>query len=125
MYRLIVLCVVLAVAVASPLNQSREAKLVSKEQINTTGAKPRIESGSFRSRVDHFRPQDNRTFELKYNSNQEYYNGSGPLFFFVNDAGVHTTEWIEHGLMVDLAREVGAALFRADHRYYGDNLPTP
>lgn len=58
-----------------------------------------------------------------YQINSENYRYGGPLFFYINDAGVYTTDWIEHGLMYDIAVEVGAILVTAYHRYYGNNMP--
>lgn len=47
------------------------------------------------------------------------------MFFYLNDAGHFTTEWIERGLIVDLAMEFGAALLTSNLRYFRDNIPTP
>lgn len=56
--------------------------------------------------------------------NLDHYQEDGPIFIFVNAADPTTTEWIEEGLVVDVAREVGAALVTADHRYVRTNIPT-
>lgn len=45
--------------------------------------------------------------------------------FYLNDAGAFTTEWIEDGLMADLAMEFYGALFTANMRYFRENRPTP
>lgn len=60
-----------------------------------------------------------------YTCNMQYYQAGGPLFFHIHDSGVHSTRWIEGGLMYDLARELNGAMFIADHRYSGHNIPTP
>lgn len=46
------------------------------------------------------------------------------MFFYLSDAGQYTTEWIERGLIADLAMESGAALFTSDIRYFRENTPT-
>lgn len=51
-------------------------------------------------------------------------NGTGPIFIFVGD-GIAGTEWLQGGLMFDIARDLKGALVTADHRYYGLNIPTP
>lgn len=56
--------------------------------------------------------------------NIEHYADKGPMFFYINDAGHFTTEWIERGLMFDLAMQFGGALFTSNLRYFRDNLPT-
>lgn len=48
----------------------------------------------------------------------------GPLFFYINDGEQYTTEWIERGLVVDIARNVGGALVTSDHRYFRLNTAT-
>lgn len=55
----------------------------------------------------------------------EYFRENGPLFFYLNDAGRFTDEWLERGLMADLAMELGGAIFTANLRYFRNNLPTP
>jgi serine protease 16 len=81
-------------------------------------------NGSYFPPVDHFRPQDNRTVQFHYRLNLDFYRENGPIFIFVNGLDEFTTEWIERGNVVDVAREVGAALVTAAHRYTGQNIPT-
>lgn len=101
-----------------------------------------LHDGRFTVPVDHFRPQDGRTVSFvsaridlsdaesnvlilkHYRTNIEYFENDGPLFFYLSDAGQFTTEWIERGLIADLAMEFGGALFTANLRYFRDNLPT-
>lgn len=56
--------------------------------------------------------------------NIQNYQVGGPIFIFVNDAGRYETQWLQQGLMVDIARNVGGVLVAADHRFFGDSLPT-
>ncbi|KAJ6641299.1 putative serine protease pcp-1 [Pseudolycoriella hygida] len=80
--------------------------------------------GRFETPLDHFRTQDGRTVRFNYDVNIEHYVENGTLFFYISDAGQYTTEWIERGLIADLAMEFGAALFTADIRYFRNNTPT-
>lgn len=41
---------------------------------------------------------------------------------YVKDIGDYTTRWISEGLMLEIATEVGGALFTFDHRYFGTNI---
>lgn len=43
---------------------------------------------------------------------------------YVNNGGVIKNEFIERGLVYDIARSTGGALVTADHRYSGHNIPT-
>jgi len=92
------------------------------EPIHTPAAT--IHNGSYFPKIDHFRPQDDRTATFHYRLNIDHYREGGPLFIFVNGADAFTTEWIEEGLVVDVAREVGGALITTDHRYVRLNIPT-
>lgn len=48
----------------------------------------------------------------------------GPLFIYVNDAVTYTTQWLQTGLMYDIAKKLNGALITSDHRYFRSNLPT-
>jgi len=86
---------------------------------------PFIHNGSFFPKVDHFRPQDPRIATFHYRLNLDHYVEGGPIFVFINAFDENTgTRWIEEGLIVDVAAEVGGALATADHRYNGLNIPT-
>lgn len=54
----------------------------------------------------------------------EHFLENGTMFFYISDAGEYTTEWIERGLIADLAMEFNAALFTTDLRYFRENIPT-
>jgi len=83
-----------------------------------------LHNGSYFPKLDHFRPQDSRTVQFHYRLNLDLYREGGPIFIFVNGADETTTQWIEEGLVVDVARQVGAALVTTDHRYVRLNIPT-
>lgn len=53
-----------------------------------------------------------------------YYRNGGPLFVYINAGTIDDTEYIENGLIVNLAQELGGALVTYNHRYYKDNIPT-
>jgi len=81
--------------------------------------------GIFRARLDHFRPQNQERVEFIYHVNANHYNpAGGPLYIYLKDYRDYSTRWIESGLMVDIARETGAALLTLDYRYFGVNRPT-
>lgn len=81
--------------------------------------------GVFRTRLDHFRPQNQERVEFRYNVNANHYNtDGGPLYIYLKDYRDYSTRWIENGLMVDIAQQTGAALMTFDYRYFGVNRPT-
>ncbi|KAG4071866.1 hypothetical protein HA402_006027 [Bradysia odoriphaga] len=83
-----------------------------------------LHNGSYFPKLDHFNPQDARTVEFQYRLNLDFYRDEGPLFVYINDGEQYTTEWIEEGLIVDIARELGGAVITSDHRYWRLNTPT-
>uniref|UniRef100_A0A182QC77 Prolylcarboxypeptidase n=1 Tax=Anopheles farauti TaxID=69004 RepID=A0A182QC77_9DIPT len=86
-------------------------------------AKPRTIGDRFRTKVDHFNPQNRDTFEFSYFSNDEFYRPGGPIFIYVGGNFPLTTYYVEHGLLHDTAARDGAWLFTNEHRYYGTSSP--
>ncbi|KFB51931.1 AGAP004015-PA-like protein [Anopheles sinensis] len=68
-----------------------------------------ITGGRFRTRVDHFDPQNRDTFEFSY--------------FRTMSNFAMTTYYITHGLLYDTAARDHAWLFTNEHRYYGTSTP--
>ncbi|XP_058055620.1 putative serine protease K12H4.7 [Anopheles bellator] len=83
----------------------------------------RVIGARFRTRIDHFDPQNRDTFEFSYYSNDEFYQPGGPIFIFVGGNFQLSTYYIEHGLLYDTAAQSGAWLFTNEHRYYGGSSP--
>jgi serine protease 16 len=57
--------------------------------------------------------------------NDQYYNGSGPLFLFVEGEGAGSSYDVLAGQHVELAASYGALIIALEHRYYGASIPTP
>ncbi|XP_001659436.2 putative serine protease K12H4.7 [Aedes aegypti] len=79
----------------------------------------------FRTRVDHFNPQNRDTFEFEYYSNDEFYRPGGPIFIFVGGNWPLDQYYIEHGHFHDIANYENAWMFANEHRYYGHSFPVP
>eukprot|EP01084_Bolivina_argentea_P039891 73711_1 len=79
----------------------------------------------FTQRLDHFNPQDRRTFQQRY----LVYNGSwnkknnGPIFFYAGNEASIDGFWNNTGFMFDIAPQFGALIVFMEHRYYGKSLP--
>lgn len=54
----------------------------------------------------------------------DHYQPGGPFYVYIKDVADLSTQWIEHGLMVDVAKNTSAALFTYNSRYFGQNVPT-
>eukprot|EP00731_Ephydatia_muelleri_P031411 Em0022g925a len=93
------------------------------------GSPPRNPSGySYDTRyytqwLDHFNVADGRTFQQRYLISLDYWNPSGPMFFYTGNEGDITWFCNNTGFMWDIAPQFNAMLVFAEHRYYGDSLP--
>jgi Serine carboxypeptidase S28 len=75
-------------------------------------------------RLDHFDPQNDKTFLGRYLSNLEFLQEGSPIFIFVGGEWSIFPGHIISGHLHDMARELNAVLFYTEHRYYGHTLPT-
>ncbi|VVC45214.1 Alpha/Beta hydrolase fold,Peptidase S28 [Cinara cedri] len=89
------------------------------ETSNTT-----IEDKWFVQILDHFNPTDNRTWEQRYQVNQEYYKEGGPVFLMIGGEGPISKRWMVDGSWIEYAQEFNALSFQLEHRYYGSSIPT-
>jgi thymus-specific serine protease len=80
-------------------------------------------------RVDHFSESDTRTWSQRYFVNDEHFDGTGPVFLCVGGEGpalesATVVSGASHcGVMVSLAKELGALIVAIEHRYYGESYP--
>jgi lysosomal Pro-X carboxypeptidase len=85
----------------------------------------------FEQRINHFAPtlaqpqEDVSTFLQRYFLNDELYQPGGPMFFYLGNEADVTLYVNATGLMWENAREFGALLVFAEHRYYGKSLLFP
>ena len=76
-------------------------------------------------RLNHFNPQDNRTWEMRYMENNHYLQDGGPIFIYVGGEWTISSGWLRTGHMHDMARDLNGTMFYTEHRYYGSSRPTP
>jgi pimeloyl-ACP methyl ester carboxylesterase len=86
----------------------------------------------FNQKLDHFNPLDDRTWNHRYLTNDQYWNGSGklengckgPILLYTGNEGPITAFWGSNGFMQDvLAPKFGAMVVFPEERYYGESLP--
>jgi Serine carboxypeptidase S28 len=79
----------------------------------------------FSQRLDHFNPQDLRTWNQYYLANRDNYITGGPVFIYVgSDAYEVYYEYITRGLVYDISAELGGYMFTLEPRFYGQSRPT-
>ncbi|XP_036332846.1 putative serine protease K12H4.7 [Rhagoletis pomonella] len=75
-------------------------------------------------KLDNFNETETRTWQMRYLSNDEFYQEGAPFFIFVGGEWEISTGYVTGGHMYDLAKEHNGHLFYTEHRYYGQSRPT-
>lgn len=75
-------------------------------------------------RVDHFNPLDRRSYDARYFVNSQHWLAGGPIFIYVAGGFEVYDEFLEGGMMFELAEELNGNLFGLEHRYFGESRPT-
>lgn len=83
-----------------------------------------VENRKLQMPLDHFNLFDKRTFEQRYFVNTEFYIPGGPIFIFVSGGFETFDEFINRGVVYDLANETQGYIIALEHRYYGLSQPT-
>lgn len=84
-----------------------------------------VETKWIEQRLNHFDPQDERTWNMRYLENGAYLQNGGPIFIYVGGEWTVSEGWLRTGHMHDMARDLNGTMFYTEHRYYGESRPTP
>jgi pimeloyl-ACP methyl ester carboxylesterase len=77
--------------------------------------------GTFTQKLNHFDPNDGRTFEQRYWVNSSYASSSdAPVIYYICGESRCSAAG---GFAVTLAKELHAYVITLEHRYYGDSVP--
>ncbi|EGD75014.1 hypothetical protein PTSG_07238 [Salpingoeca rosetta] len=78
----------------------------------------------FTQKVDHFNPQDTRTFQQQYQVNATYHKQGGPVFLMLGGEGPASPRWLEIDTAIMIyARQHDAVVVQLEHRFYGKSQP--
>lgn len=75
----------------------------------------------FDQTLDHF--SESTTFRQRYVVNDADYREGGPGFLYVGGEGAFNDSLVSTGLVAELAKEHGGAVYGLEHRYYGTSHP--
>lgn len=78
----------------------------------------------FTQRLDHFDPQNSRTWQQRYFVNGSTFGVNGPVFLMIGGEGPLSAFWVAVGSMVEYAEKNKALVLALEHRYYGASHPT-
>ncbi|XP_075971697.1 putative serine protease K12H4.7 [Anticarsia gemmatalis] len=74
--------------------------------------------------LDHFDPQNNATFRMRFMYNEDFFGGNGsPIFILVGGEWAINAGWLRGGNMFEMARENRGYQIYTEHRYYGETIP--
>ncbi|KAG5889732.1 hypothetical protein JTB14_010206 [Gonioctena quinquepunctata] len=80
----------------------------------------------FTQTLDHFNPNDERTWQQRYYVNADFSNQTSNKIAFLLIEGEEEAilYWIVNGSTIEYAEKVNAICFQLEHRYYGESHPT-
>ncbi|KAG5887034.1 hypothetical protein JTB14_029993 [Gonioctena quinquepunctata] len=79
----------------------------------------------FTQKLNHFNPNDERTWPQRYYVNDEFVNANRNVaFLMIGGEGEATADWMVNGSWIDYAKDFEAICFQVEHRFYGKSHPT-
>jgi len=83
---------------------------------------PKEKPHYFQQKLDHFNPEDNRTFTQKFYFDPTYWKTNiGPIFLYISGEG--PCEGTPNNYLVDVAQQFSGLIVTMEHRYYGESIP--
>lgn len=73
--------------------------------------------------LDHFNIFDDRTWQMRYLSNGEFFKAGAPMFIFLGGEWEISPGYVITGQMFDMAKKTNGMMYYTEHRYYGDSQP--
>jgi len=77
----------------------------------------------FNQKLDHFAPDDKRTFKQRYYVDSTFYTPGGPILLYISGEAPCYSAPSGGAFMGTVAREMRGMLVALEHRYYGDSQP--
>jgi pimeloyl-ACP methyl ester carboxylesterase len=79
----------------------------------------------FQQKLDHFNPQEQRSWPQKYFVNSTFYKSGGPVFFLLGGEGPLSPSSVagNHFILTLYAQHYNALIVALEHRFYGDSVP--
>ena len=94
------------------------------EKIKALHSSDIVES-TMKMKIDHFNANgESEEYDMRYLVNNKHLKKNGPIFFYAGNEGDIYTFYNNTGFMVNtLAKEFGASVVFAEHRYFGESMP--
>ncbi|GLV36740.1 uncharacterized protein CBL_02425 [Carabus blaptoides fortunei] len=78
---------------------------------------------TFTAQQDNFDNDNNEVWNMRYIANDQFHTPDGPIFIMLGAEWTIEPSYVQGGLMFDMARTHGGAMFYTEHRYYGKSFP--
>lgn len=125
LFAIIFLCALVVVAKAfHELPERARGGTAYKSFLANSGKSVQSKSQSaliFNSRVDNFDLSNNATFSQRYYVNDQFWDGTGPVFYYISGEG--TCNGPPSGFVATLGEKYSALLISLEHRFYGESIP--
>ncbi|KOB73336.1 Uncharacterized protein OBRU01_10767 [Operophtera brumata] len=72
---------------------------------------------------DHFDTSETCTLQMRYFQKLDMWKPNGPIYLFIYGESRAGQEYLQAGMMYELAKETKGAMFLSEQRYYGDSKP--
>eukprot|EP00771_Trimastix_marina_P004022 gnl/Trimastix_PCT/751.p1 GENE.gnl/Trimastix_PCT/751~~gnl/Trimastix_PCT/751.p1 ORF type:complete len:507 (+),score=175.33 gnl/Trimastix_PCT/751:32-1522(+) len=80
----------------------------------------------FEQKLDHFDPENHKTWKQRFLVNTSFYQQGGPVFLMLGGEGKVSSKCASgHFVFSQWAEKFGALVICVEHRYYGKSVPTP
>ncbi|XP_048000800.1 putative serine protease K12H4.7 [Leguminivora glycinivorella] len=76
--------------------------------------------------LDHFDPNEKRTFKMRYFENLQFWQPNAPIYIFIGGEGEQQNFWTsdsDNMITGQMVKETHGTLFATEHRYYGKSMP--
>jgi thymus-specific serine protease len=93
------------------------------DYMTATSDKSSIKTRWIEQPLNHFDSQDSRTWNMRYFERHDLWKPDKPVYLFLGGEGPSSPGFLKTGLMYDLAKETGGAMYVSEHRYYGKSKP--
>lgn len=74
--------------------------------------------------LDHFDVLNSGYWQQRFWTNESFWDGTGPVFFYIEGEGAGSPADVVSGQHVELAQMFGALVVALEHRFYGASIPT-
>ncbi|XP_068626517.1 putative serine protease K12H4.7 [Battus philenor] len=60
---------------------------------------------------------------MRYFAKTDFWKSGGPIYLFLGGEGEASPNFLNTGIMYELAKETNGAMYASEHRYYGKSMP--